>query len=141
MHGTLVEVPAHKRLELPVAEDMQMGMAIGMSLRGYIPICIYPRINFLLLAMNQLVLHLDKLPLYGNGWKPKVIVRTMVAHDEPMDPGVQHLGDLVDGISEMLETVNVRRLTTKVGLVGEYENVLGEEESSLVIEYAEMYND
>jgi hypothetical protein len=58
-----------------------------------------------------------------------------------MDPGVQHLGDLVDGISEMLETVNVRRLTTKVGLVGEYENVLGEEESSLVIEYAEMYND
>jgi hypothetical protein len=87
------------------------------------------------------VLHLDKLPLYGNGWKPKVIVRTMVAHDEPMDPGVQHLGDLVDGISEMLETVNVRRLTTKVGLVGEYENVLGEEESSLVIEYAEMYND
>src|ERR1700756_2370033 len=65
MYNSLSHLPEYKRLELPVAEDMQMGMATGLSLAGYLPICIYPRINFLLLATNQLVLHLDKLPLYS----------------------------------------------------------------------------
>jgi pyruvate/2-oxoglutarate/acetoin dehydrogenase E1 component len=139
MHGTLVEVPAHKRLELPVAEDMQMGMAIGMSLRGYIPVCIYPRINFLLLAMNQLVLHLDKLPLYGNGWRPKVIIRTMVAHDEPMDPGVQHLGDFSPGLRSMLKTVDVYRLSV-TNTFKAYEKALRKENSAVLVEFAEHYD-
>jgi pyruvate/2-oxoglutarate/acetoin dehydrogenase E1 component len=140
MHGTLVEVPAHKRLELPVAEDMQMGMAIGMSLRGYIPVCIYPRINFLLLAMNQLVLHLDKLPLYGNGWKPKVIIRTMVAHDEPMDPGVQHLGDFSGPIGSMLSTVGMRRIIGGRTPMGEYSAALVDDSSWVIVEYATLYD-
>src|SRR6516162_7203129 len=76
--NTLKDVPKEKKLELPVAEDMQMGMAIGMSLNGELPICIYPRINFLLLAINQLVLHLDKLPLYSD-WKPNVLITKPIA--------------------------------------------------------------
>ena len=51
-------------IELPVAEEMQMGMSFGMSLDGTIPISIYPRWNFLLCAINQLVNHLDK----KNSW-------------------------------------------------------------------------
>src|SRR6266567_4291895 len=42
-------VPDEMKLEMPVAEDMQMGMATGMALGGYLPICIFPRWNFLLL--------------------------------------------------------------------------------------------
>lgn len=141
MFGTLGSVPMSKRLELPVAEDMQMGMAIGMSLRGYVPICIYPRINFLLLAINQLVLHLDKLPMYGNGWRPKVIIRTMVADDKPMDPGVQHLLDYGYAISNMLSTVTCCRLWNKKHIVPAYEQALKEPGSTLLIERAECYDD
>jgi hypothetical protein len=92
--------------------------------------------------MNQLVLHLDKLPLYGNGWKPKVIIRTMVAHDEPMDPGVQHLGDLSQIFFDALETVKVETLLDSSEIVEAYEVALKFKGagSSLLIEYAKEYD-
>ncbi len=140
MRNTLLNVPAEKLLELPVAEDMQMGMAIGMSLSGELPICIYPRINFMFLCLNQLVLHLDKLPLYGNGYKPKVIIRTAVATAKPLDPGPQHLGDYSEQFSEMLDTVLVQRLLTPDRIVPEYRAAMEREGSTLLVEYAELYD-
>ncbi len=126
-------------LELPVAEEMQLGMAIGMSLNGYLPICIYPRINFLLLAMGQLVLHLDALPRYSQ-YKPKVIIRTAIAHDKPLDPGHQHLGDYTTAFRLMLKTVHVERLDTALNVRTAYHAALAREGSSLLIERHNMYD-
>lgn len=140
MFGTLEGVPMGKRLELPVFEDAQLGMAIGMSLNGFLPVCIYPRINFLLLAMNQLVNHLDKLPQFGNGWKPKVIIRTMIAHDEPMDPGMQHLGDYSFPISQMLTHVRVMHLHRTDLIDTAYRCAAEWKFSTLLIERAELYD-
>ena len=61
MSNTLKEIDSNKLIELPVAEEMQMGITAGLALNGDIPISIYPRWNFLLLAMNQLINHLDKI--------------------------------------------------------------------------------
>ena len=134
MYRTLKRVPEEKRLELPVFEDCQLGMAIGMSLNGFLPICIYPRINFLLLAMNQLVLHLDKLPQYGNGYKPKVIIRTGVATDKPMDPGVQHLGDFTNCIGDMLENIETVPLRNSHHVQMIYEEAVLSNKSYLIVE-------
>ena len=60
MSNTLKDINKKKLIELPVAEEMQMGMSFGMSLDGTIPISIYPRWNFLLCAINQLINHVDK---------------------------------------------------------------------------------
>ena len=57
MANTLIDISLGKRLELPVAEEMQMGMTLGLGLQGFIPVSIYPRWNFLILAINQLVNH------------------------------------------------------------------------------------
>ena len=38
MFGSLEQVPAEKKMELPIIEDTQMGMAIGLSLNGFIPV-------------------------------------------------------------------------------------------------------
>jgi pyruvate/2-oxoglutarate/acetoin dehydrogenase E1 component len=43
MTNTLKNVDSDKKVELPVAEEMQMGMALGMALVGYIPVAVYPR--------------------------------------------------------------------------------------------------
>src|SRR5947209_7120780 len=51
MFNTLRDVPAEKRSEFPVAEEFQMGASIGLALQGYVPISIFPRWNFLLLAV------------------------------------------------------------------------------------------
>ena len=55
MSNTLKNIKKSKRIELPVAEEMQMGMTIGLLMSGNVPVSIYPRWNFLLCATNQLV--------------------------------------------------------------------------------------
>src|SRR5512143_3844151 len=76
MTNTLKDVPPGRLLELPVAEEMQMGMTTGLALTGLIPVSIFPRWNFLLSAMSQLINHLDKVQVMSNGgFKVKAIVR------------------------------------------------------------------
>ena len=140
MFNTLKGVPMERRIELPVAEDMQMGMAIGMSLAGLLPVCIYPRFNFLLLAVNQLVLHLDKLPTYSGGaYVPKVIIRTAIATDDPLDPGPQHLGDFTDAIYMMLNTVSIFRMETPQDVTDYYKRATTRTCSTILVEQACKY--
>ncbi len=140
MSTTLRDVPDVKKIEFPVAEDFQLGAAIGMSLCGTLPVCIFPRWNFLLLAMNQLVLHMDKLPVYSHGgYRPKVIVRTAVATDEPLNPGPQHLGDFTDAVRAMLTTVQIYELRTASDVRWSYKHALERDGSTILVEYAKNY--
>lgn len=140
MRRSLVHIRPEQLLELPVVEDMQLGMATGMALDGMLPICIYPRINFLLLATNQLVLHLDKLPVYsGGGYKPKVIIRTAVASADPLDPGVQHLGNYSHVYRDLLSMVNVVELSEVGQILPAYEAALQGDASTLLIEHTSLY--
>ena len=58
--NTLSHISKNKKIELPVFEEVQLGLSTGLALNGYIPITCFPRFDFLILAMNQLVNHLDK---------------------------------------------------------------------------------
>src|SRR5262245_26527947 len=105
VYDSLAGVPMDRRIEMPVIEDFQLGFCTGLALKGQIPICIYPRMDFLLLAANQLVNHLDKLPLFG--WDPKVIIRTMVGQKTPLDAGPQHTQNHAWAFYHMLERVEI----------------------------------
>ena len=79
MTNTIKDVDKSKLLEMPVNEDMQMGMTLGMALNGTVPISFFPRWNFLLLAANQLVNHVDKIKIMSDGgYKPRIIIRTSI---------------------------------------------------------------
>ena len=138
MSDTFRAVPAGQRLEMPVAEDMQMGMAIGMALEGKIPVCVFPRWNFLLCAANQLVNHLDRLPLYS-GYRPKVIIRTAVPSSSPFNPGPQHDDDFTFSFRNMLRTVKVVALRRADDIVPAYESALQADYSTLLVEFTEQY--
>ena len=103
--NSLDGVPMEQRLEMPVVEDFQMGFCYGLALMGKIPICIFPRFDFLLLAANQLVNHLDKAPRFG--WRPKVIIRTVVGGKRPLDAGPQHTQNHAEAFRAMLTTIPV----------------------------------
>jgi pyruvate/2-oxoglutarate/acetoin dehydrogenase E1 component len=120
MFNTLKDIDPGKRLELPVAEEMQMGMSIGLALEGHVPVSIFPRWNFLLLAINQLVNHLDKLPLISE-FAPRVIIRTGIGSVHPLDPQWQHKGDFTEMIQGMLHTVHVVRLEKPEEIVPAYQ--------------------
>jgi pyruvate/2-oxoglutarate/acetoin dehydrogenase E1 component len=140
MTQTFLKVPPEKLIELPVMEDCQLGMAIGLSLAGKLPICVYPRINFLLLAVNQLVLHLDKIPDYSE-YRPKVIIRTAIATPEPLDPGPQHLGDYVSMLRPTLKNVDIWYLNHAKNIGPSYEYAIKSNKSMILVEYSELYLD
>jgi len=86
MNSTFRDVPEEQRLEFPVAENMQLGFATGIAMAGGEICTCYPRINFFLEAIPQLVQHLDKIPLFSD-YRPRVLIRTSIATTNPLDPG------------------------------------------------------
>lgn len=144
IYKTIDNIPLEKRIELPVFEDTQMGMSIGLALAGYIPISIYPRFNFLLLALNQLVNHLDKIPVITNGkvW-PKVIIRVSIGSEKPLFPGVQHSGDFTEAVRFLLKNVEIVKLDNPDRIFEEYKRALDriDGKSTLLIEHGDYYNE
>ena len=144
MTDTLKDVPKEKLIELPVFEEIQMGMSIGFALEGKIPISIYPRWNFLLLAVNQLVNHLDKIPkMSNNAFIPKVIIRTGVGSQRPLHPQFQHTGDFSDAFKKMLTNIDVIKLNEPEEVFPAYKKALEREDkmSTLIVEVCDYYNE
>jgi pyruvate/2-oxoglutarate/acetoin dehydrogenase E1 component len=144
MRNTLLDVGAEKLIELPVEEDFQMGIAIGLALSGLVPVSIFPRWNFLLLATNQIVNHLDKLKELTQIDTPgKVIIRTGIGSENPLHPGPQHTGDFTEAFRLMCPHLNVVRLDSKEMIFDEYKKAYERKDgvSSILIEWSDKYND
>ena len=138
MHQTLVHVPMEKRIEMPVIEDFQAGFCTGLALEGYIPVCIFPRFDFLLIAANQIVNHLDKIPLMTD-FRPKVILRTSVGAKSPLNPGLQHCQDHTKAFLEMLHTIALINVYDDGKVKTSYELALSSPGSFLMVEHGELY--
>lgn len=144
MTNTLRDVPAERKLELPVCEEMQMGMSTGLALAGVVPVSIFPRWNFLLLAANQVVNHLDKLPIMSNGgYVPKVIIRTGIGSERPLHPQYQHVGDFTEAFRAMCTNIEVIRLEEPEDVFPAYRKALERTDgkSTIVVEYGDYYNE
>lgn len=142
MSNTLKDVSKDKLIELPVAEEMQMGMSLGMALHGRIPISIYPRWNFLLCAVSQLVNHVDKLSLMSK-YKANLIIRTSIGSERPLHPQCQHVGDFTEAFKLMCKTVEVIRLDEPDQIFPAYEKALlrDDNHSTILVEWGDYYNE
>ena len=143
MFNTLKDIDKSKRVELPVFEDTQLGMSIGMSLAGKKVISIFPRWNFLLCATNQLVSHLDKLPIISEGEvTPNILIRTAVGSVRPLDPQSQHRGDFSKAFKQMCKNIDIYKITKANEVFKTYKKVLNNKKRiSLVVEIADFYNE
>ena len=113
-YNTLKTIPREKRVEMPVAEELQLGASIGLALEGFPPISIYQRIDFIPRAMDQLVNHLNLIPKLSRGkFTPKVIIRTTIGTNKPFDVGLQHNKDLTNLIKEAVDFPVVRVRTAE----------------------------
>ena len=61
MSATIDQKLSAKCIELPVFEETQTGIALGMALAGKNVISIYPRFDFFISGLSQLINHSDKL--------------------------------------------------------------------------------
>lgn len=140
LYDSLAHIPAEKKLELPVAEYFQTGLANGMAINGMIPISTYPRWNFLLMGVDQIVNHLDKFTNMSNGkLNPKVIIRVAVGSEHPVDPQCQHKGNFSDAFRLMLQNIEVIELIKPEDIVPSYEKALNrnDNKSTILVEFAD----
>ncbi len=132
MSTTLQGVPKGRRIELPVFEETQLGMSIGLALTGLVPVSIFPRWNFLVLAANQLVNHLDKMGA-------QVIVRVGIGSSRPLDPGLQHTSDFTEAFRLMMPNTHIARLENAGDIAREYKAALQRTSPSILVEAADLY--
>ena len=140
LYDSLVHIPIEKRLELPVAEYFQTGLANGMAINGMIPVSTYPRWNFLLMGVDQIVNHLDKFTTMSNGkLNPKVIVRVAVGSEHPVDPQCQHKGNFSAAFKSMLQNTELIELIEPGDIVPAYEKALNRTDgkSTILVEFAD----
>jgi len=140
LYDSIAHVSAEKKLELPVAEYLQTGIANGMAVQGMIPVSIYPRWNFLLMGTDQIVNHLDKFTKMSNGMcSPKVIIRVAVGSERPVDPQCQHKGNFAEAFASMTQNIHIDVLNEPEDIVPAYERALNREDgvSTILVEFAD----
>ena len=142
IYNTLNTLPEEKRIELPVFEEIQMGMSTGMALEGLVPISCFPRFDFFMRCMDALVNHLDKMQNMTEGtFKPKVIMRTSIGSTDPLNGGVQHTNNYTAPIIQMLHEVNVVSLNESEQIFPAFEEAYKTDCSTLLIEWGDYYNE
>jgi pyruvate/2-oxoglutarate/acetoin dehydrogenase E1 component len=140
LYDSLTHIPAHKKIELPVAEYLQAGLANGMAIEGIIPISTYPRWNFLLMATDQIVNHADKFKEMSNGkCTPKLIIRVAVGSERPIDPQCQHKGNFSQAFRLMTSNTEIIELNEPEDIVPAYEKALNRTDGriTILVEFAD----
>ena len=133
LYDSLSKISNSKKIELPIFEDTQMGISIGLSLNGFIPVTCYPRFDFFILSLNQTVNHLDKIKdISSNEFNPFVIVRVLVGSKKPMDAGLQHTQNYFQELKSMC-------LNNKKKIFKSYKECLKKKKSTIFVEYSELY--
>lgn len=95
--GTLKEVSDEQKLETPVAENLMSGLAIGMSFEEFLPVLYFERHDFMMVAMDAIVNHIDKIERISHGeFKVPVIIRAVTADGGPFYSGITHSQDFTE---------------------------------------------
>jgi pyruvate/2-oxoglutarate/acetoin dehydrogenase E1 component len=134
VYGTLDGVPTTQCIELPCAENMHIGIAMGLALTGHRPIVVFQRMDFMLVCASAIINDLALwTKLSGDQITMDVTLRTIVGStDKSFDVGLQHNKDLAYIFEPHM-------------LVSKYEPHLSYSHAirqpRLIIEYKDKYND
>jgi pyruvate/2-oxoglutarate/acetoin dehydrogenase E1 component len=139
MSATIINVPKEKMIEVPVMEESQMGISLGLAMTGKFVISFYPRWDFLISATNQLINNVDKLEAISGNWRPNIIIRIGKGSTKPLDPGFQHKGNYIEGFSKMLKYSNIYDLRNSDQIENAYKEAYEKGGVNLIVEYPELY--
>ena len=144
MTNTLKDISSNQKIELPVAEEMQMGMTLGMAMDGLNIVSIFPRWNFILYSINQLINHIDKYKIMnGNDFNGKIIIRTSIGSERPLHPQFQHVGDFTEAVKQMCTTIEIIKLENPDQIFPAYKKAYerDDEVNTILVEYGDYYNE
>ena len=144
-HGMSATIDAslHENcIEMPVFEETQTGVALGLALDGHNTISIYPRFDFFISGLSQLVNHADKIGIMsGEKFSPNIIFRVGVGAKVPLDAGPQHTNNYSAPLEAMLTEIKVHELTSKKDPLEVYKAAITQGGVHLIIEHYEFYGE
>jgi pyruvate/2-oxoglutarate/acetoin dehydrogenase E1 component len=139
MSTTLTEVPKEKMIEVPVMEETQMGMSLGIAMTGKRVVSFYPRWDFVISATNQLINHLDKYELM-TGKNVDILIRVGKGSDDPLDPGHQHKANYFNEFESMCKNITFFDLKTVEEVENAYNYFNTNGGINIFVEYPQLYN-
>lgn len=142
MYHMIKHLPEEQRVEIPVFEDIQMGMSIGLALKGIKVCSVFARMDFLILATNQIVNHADRVRLMSKDqFKLKgLIIRSAIGSANPLMPGEQHSGDYCEGLQKMCKEIKVIKLEKAEQIYPAYQEAMESDIPTILIELPDLYN-
>jgi len=139
MSTTLTDVPKEKMIEVPVMEETQMGMSLGLAITGKTVISFYPRWDFVISAANQLINHVDKYELM-TGQRVNILIRVGKGANVPLDPGHQHKANYINEFKTMCPNIEIHDLKTWQDVELSYKYAIENGGVHILAEYPELYN-
>lgn len=108
--GTMKNVPDVQLVETPVAENLMVGLATGMSLAGLRPLVFIERMDFILNALDAIVNHLGAAAKISRGqFRPAAILRVVIGNrHKPLYTGPTHVQDFTEAVRLMVDFPVVR---------------------------------
>ena len=142
VYGTMNGVPTNKCLELPTTENLAVGVALGLALKGFRPVLVFQRMDFMLQCADALINHMALIPeMSGGQVKFPIIIRAIVGSQDrkKFDVGLQHNKDLAYIFQPWIPTTEFRRgMEIYNTYMSEYKDP--SEKGAIMIEYKDMYD-
>lgn len=125
-------------IESPIAEDLMTGLGLGASLSGLYPIMTHIRVDFSLLAMNQIInLYAKYKYMFGGQFAPKGLIRMVVGRS--WGQGAQHAQSLQSLLSH-IPGLTVIMPSSANSVLKQYEYAINKYQSLVIaIEHRNLY--
>jgi hypothetical protein len=137
--GTLANVANDQKLETPVAENLMSGLAIGMSFEGFTPVLYFERHDFMLVAMDAIGNHIDKIERISHGeFKVPIIIRAVEAFGGPFYSGPTHHQDFTN-VLRALVSFPVLDPITGIDVLKAFKGAYESKKPAIIIERKSRY--
>jgi len=134
----LVEEFGDKRVfDTPVSENGTLGMLLGASLQGLRPIMVNQRVDFVLLALDQIINHATKWKwMFGGAQKVPVTIRLIVG--QGWGQGPQH-SQSMHGLFSYIPGLTVLAPSTPKDAKGLLISAIEDDDPVVFIEHRRLY--
>ena len=135
--GYVESFGSNRCFDTPLSEDAMTGYGVGLAMRGYRPIHVHQRADFLLLCMNQLINMAAKIKYVSNAQESApLIVRAIIGRS--WGQGAQHSQSLYSLFGN-IPGLEVLVPATANDVYNTYKNLLRQNEPAIVIEHRMLY--
>lgn len=143
--GTLKDVPQNQIEEMPLAECLMSGVAVGLSLAGFLPVLVYERMDFIFHGLDAIVNHLGRIAQLSDGiHRPACIIRCTVGNSRvPLFTEPTHVADYSRAMREMVDFPVVRLKwinSIQHEYYSAYMRMKNERISTILVDYKDDHN-